>query len=115
MILLYVHSLLLLTLKGNTGTRNLSQSINIIRLDSKRIFYIFAHFLCPRLRAKDARLEFDLVPKPSRIDFLSEVRSVRRRTAQNRRTKIRHKLQLALCISRGHRQCQAAYLMRTAV
>ena len=115
MILLYVHSLLLLTLKGNTRARNLCKSIDIIRFDAKCIFDTFAHFLSPRLCAKDACLQLNLIAKPSRVDFFAEICSVGRCTAQNRRAKICHKLKLALCISRRHRQCQTAHLVRAAI
>ena len=114
-IFLDVHSCLFLTFKRYTRTGNLCETVDIIRFDSKHIFDIMTHFLCPWLCAKDTCFQLDLIAKSSLVDGLREVCRVRWRTADNGRSQVRHKLQLSLRITGGHRQRQTTHLMGTAV
>ena len=110
-----MHTGLLAALEGHTGTACLCKTIDIVGLNAQFILNILPHLLTPCLRAEDTCFQLDLILQPSLMNALRQKSGIGRRTAQDRRTQIHHKLQLSVRIAGRHGQCQTAYLMAAAV
>ena len=84
-----MHARLLFTLKGNAGPDDLRQAVDVIGGQSEHLLDLAAHFIRPRLRAENTCFELDIVLRVAvGVEHLGNMQGVRRRAAQNGRTKV---------------------------
>ena len=110
-ILAGVHARLLAAFIGNAGTRNFGKAIDIISFDVENLLDFPAHIIRPGFRAENAGAQLQLFRVYAHVARgFADVHRIGRRTAENCRTQITHKLDLTICISGRHRECKAPTL-----
>ena len=94
---------------------DLSQSVNIVKLDSEDALNSVAHCLTPTLRADDAFFKMNLVLDSALLDLLSQKESIRGSGAEDCGLHVHHHLELLLGIAGSHRNDHSAEFFSTVL
>ena len=104
MILVHVHSVLPTAFKGDARADDFRQTVAVKRAQTKLPLDLKAHFVRPRFRAENTRLQVQIFLAQSVLaHHLRDVQRVRGSAAEHRRAEIAQKRDLPLCVSGGCR------------
>ena len=100
-VFIQVGTTLMLTLITHTRTGNLTQSVDIISLDTQTLLQFHTHLLRPGLSTEDTYPQLKLVTGPlTLLHRLTKEHGIRRRTAEHRRSEVVHQCHLLLGVTR---------------
>ena len=110
-----MHVLGLGAVDADARSVDLSQSVDIIELDSEDALNSVAHCLAPALGTDDAFLEMNLVFDSALLDFLRQKKSVGGSGAEDGGLHVHHHLKLLLGIAGTHRNDHSAEFFGTVL